>query len=581
MKPTIQDVPRSALAPVQAPLRAVAVFSLFSNMLLLAPAIYMLQVYDRVLNSRSQETLVMLTIVLLGLLLVQGGLEKIRSRLLVRVGTVVETRLRDIVLTQQFGHAVGTDGRTEHAGVRDLRELRGFLGGPALVALLDSPWVPFYVVVIYLLHPVLGAIALGAAIFLFALAYANDVITRAPLKASADAGGRYNNDVNNALRNVDSIEAMGMLPVMLRRWRAHGDATIAPSVHASNRAGSTTAIAKFFRQAIQSVILGTGVALVIDHQATSGVIIAGAILLGRALAPVENAIGHWRSAVSAWTALRRLNDALRGVGSASPVLSLPAPLGRIEVAGLHYAHPGRDAFCIANITFSLRAGEALGIMGPSGCGKSTLLRLLVGAINPAAGTIRLDGADLNQWGEARGRYIGYLPQDVQLFEGTVWENICRMDGEPESTEIVRAARCASAHDMILQLPDGYETQVGVSGTRLSGGQQRLIALARCLYGSPRVVVMDEPAANLDVDGEAAVRLAIAHAKTTGATIIVVSHQLSVLQGMDTFMMMQRGMVKRYGPRAEVLAELEVVQGRARAGKSQPPPARAAATRKLG
>jgi len=575
MKSTHQEFPRSALAPVKGQLCAVAVFSLFSNMLLLAPSIYMLQVYDRVLNSRSLETLVMLTIVLLGLLLVQGGLEKVRSGLLVRVGTIVETQLRDIVLTQQFKHVVNTDSRAEHAGVRDLRELRGFLAGPALIALLDSPWVPFYVVVIYLMHPILGMIALGGAVFLFVLAYANDVITRAPLKASAAAGEKYSNDVNNAMRNIDSIEAMGMLPVMLRRWRTRGDAAIAPAALASQRAGSTTAIAKFFRLAIQSIVLGTGVALVIDPQATSGVIIASSILLGRALAPVENAISHWRSALSAWSAMRRINDALRQVTSTTPVLSLPAPAGRIDVAGLHYAHPGRDALCVAKIEFSLRAGEALGIMGPSGCGKSTLLRLLVGAINPAAGTIRIDGADLNQWGEARGRYIGYLAQDVQLFDGTVWENICRMDGEPESAEIVRAARCASVHELILQLPDGYQTQVGVSGSHLSGGQQRMIGLSRCMYRSPRVIVMDEPAANLDGDGEQAVRQAIAHARTTGATVIVVSHQMSVLQGMDTFMVMQQGSIKRYGPRVEVLRELQVIPGRAGGGKPSAVPAHTA------
>ena len=539
------------LSIVRTPLLAVGFFSLFINALVLTVPLYMLQVFDRVLSSRSYETLIFLTIAAVGILIFLGFLEAVRGRILVRSGMRVETQLAEPVIRAELKAAAQGVSRPTH-GLRDLHEIRAFVTGPALLMIFDSPWVPVYVAVIYLFHPLLGAVAAVGAVILFAIALLNDLLSRRRLDEAQRAGARSTSHVAAAAANSDVVEAMGMMPALLQRWRREALASLSPFAVAADRMSLVVASAKSIRLILQIAIMGVGVGLVLDRQITPGVMIAASILLGRALHPVEAAIGSWKTLLSASAALKRLNELLATEWGRSRAISLPKPEGRLSLKGVAYALPGMASPFIRGVEFNLEAGQSLGIVGSSGAGKTTLARLITGILTPQVGAVRLDEADVGTWrSEDRGRYVGYLPQDPQLFPGTVWENIARMDQHAESEDVIRAARRAYIHSMILRLPQGYETQIGDGGVQLSAGQRRLIALARCLYGDPRLLVLDEPGANLDPDGEEALQRALALATADGLTLVIISHQPRVLARVDRILVMENGLPKMLGPREEV------------------------------
>ena len=536
--------------------RRVAGFSLVSNMLMLVPALYMLQVYDRVLNSRNSTTLIMLTLILLVLLALQGALESARGRLLQRVGVGLDqllgARVFEAILRRNLRAPEGNAIQPLH----DLTTLRQFLGGPGVASLFDAPWAPIYLVVIALIHPWLGLFALASAIVILGLALLNEAVSSKPLleaqqwsmKAGALAGGQ--------LRNAEVAEALGMVDMVRARWSELQDKVLALQSLASERAGKVGKITRFVRLATQSLILGLGALLAIEDVITPGGMIAGSILLGRALAPVEQLIAQWRAWLSARTAHGRLRTLLKDYPAPPKSMPLPAPSGMVTVENVTAAPPGRQVVVLKGLTFQINPGDAVGIVGPSAAGKSSLARLLVGLWRPLNGHVRLDSVNAADWDKTElGPYLGYLPQDVELFEGTVAENIARF-GTIDAEQVVAAARRAGVHDMILRLPAGYETRLGGGGgVVLSSGQTQRIGLARALHGNPRLVVLDEPNANLDDAGEAALLEALRGLKSNGATVVVVTHRSSVLAVLDKLLVLREGQLAYYGPRDLVLEAL--------------------------
>lgn len=547
------DLERS-LAASRGAFVAVGLFSFFINSLMLTVPLYMLQVYDRVLASRSESTLVMLTIVAAGILLTAGFLELARSRVLVRVGGRLDNQLNQPLLSAMLVDRLR--GRSESQGqpLRDLDTMRTFLTGPGLISFFDAPWTPVFILIIFVFHPLLGFVALGGAVFLFFLAILNELLTRRPLKQASTVSINANGFAESSLRNAEVIQAMGMMPGLLRRWLDRHESSLALQAVASDRAGGVAATAKMVRQLLQIAILGVGAYLAIRQIITPGVMIVASIIMARALAPVELAINSWRSFVSARSAYGRLQDLMpqAGFSTDSESMELPPPMGALSVEGAVAAPPGVERPVIKGVSFALGEGELLGLIGPSGAGKSTLARLLVGIWAPAAGHVRLDGADVSQWdAEALGPHIGYLPQDVELFDGTVAENIARFS-DPNGEVVVVAAKRAGAHEMILRLPNGYDTVIGEAGGVLSGGQRQRVALARALYGDPVLIVLDEPNSNLDAEGEEALRAAIADLKTAGKTVVIIAHRPSIMSAVDKLLVLRDGRVEIFGPPAEIL-----------------------------
>lgn len=530
-------------------------FSLVINLLLIVPAVYMLQVFDRVMISRSQETLVMLTVITVVALIVMAALDFVRSQLLARGAVALDKTLGPIVLREMLaGRSRPTPDDAQHA-LRDVSILRAFPAGAPILALFDIPWIPVYIVVISLFHPLLGGVALAGAIVLLVLTIANERLSRAPLEAMQAQSRQAAQFVELSLRNAESIAAMGMAPGVLSSWEDHHHQVLGAQLAASRTASRISAATKFVRQAIQVAVLGVGAYLVIGLDASSGVMIAATILLGRALAPVESVVAGWKALVDARSAYARLDGLLRTRAADKATTTLPAPSGALALERVVFGFPNRPQMVIKGVSLDLAAGETLALIGPSASGKSTLARLIVGIWAPAAGTVRLDGADVAAWPrEALGQYVGYLPQDVELFAGTVAENIARL-GAPDSAAVVAAAQRAAAHDMILRLPDGYDTPIGEAGALLSAGQRQRIALARALYGSPRLVVLDEPNSNLDAEGEAALHAALRQLKKERTTCIVITHRPSLLDIADQVLVLREGAVVRLGTPAEVLAQL--------------------------
>lgn len=555
MNQSASGQPLGPFAVLRPALFAVAFLSLFINALVLVVPLYMLQLFDRVLSSRSYDTLGLLTIAAVGALLVYGALDAIRARLLIRVGLQIETRLADPIIRAELRCASLGIARPTN-GLRDLHELRAFVTGPGVIMLCDSPWVPFYVLLIYAFHPLLGAIALGGAVVLFMIALLNNALTRRPIRESQLASERSLSHVGAASRNADVVEAMGMLSPLLGRWRREALSGLVPFAAAADRMALLISSAKAVRMVLQIVVLAAGVALVIEHQITPGLMIAASILLARALHPVEASIGTWKMLVSALAASKRIKSLLTEVPIEHQAISLPKPEGRLAVEGLAYVLPGTATPFIRGVDLELAPGESLGVVGPSGAGKTTLARLLTGIVRPQMGAVRLDDADVGGWtSDDRGRHIGYLPQEPQLFGGTVWENIARMQEDVKSEEVIRAAQRAYIHNMVLRMPKGYETEIGPDGALLSGGQRRLVALARCLFGDPRLLVLDEPGANLDPDGEVALQRALALASADGVTMVIISHQPRVLARVDKILVMENGMPKLLGPRDQVMSRI--------------------------
>jgi PrtD family type I secretion system ABC transporter len=555
-EPTQPTALEAALREARRGLAVVAALSLFLNLLVLVSPLYMFQVFDRVLPSGHVETLVALTVVAGFALLVLGLLEVIRHQALVRISTWLDRRVSEPVLAASVGEALA--GRAIGAQpLRDLAQLRGFISSESVLPILDAPWTLAFIAVIWLLHPWLGVLALLGTVLLFALALGSEIVMRTPLGEANERWMAAQRRSETALRNAEVVHAMGMLPALLRRWHADNDRALDQHAQASDRGAAIVGMAKFLRLFIQVGILGLGAYLVVGGKLTAGGMIAGSILLSRALAPVEQAIGAWKNLVAARASHGRLQALLRRHLEAAPALRLPLPEGRVSVERLVFAPPGSDRPILKHLEFELVAGDVLAVVGPSGSGKSTLCRLIAGIWAPASGHVRLDGAEVHTWDRADfGRHVGYLPQDVELFAGTVRDNIARMADAPDEA-VIEAARLAGAHDMILRLRDGYATEIGAQGGVLSGGQRQWIGLARAMFGKPRLVVLDEPNASLDQAGEAALIDAIGRLKARGTTVILVAHRPSLLVHVDKLLVLREGAGVLFGPRDEVLPRLMV------------------------
>ncbi|MDW7748014.1 type I secretion system permease/ATPase [Halomonas sp.] len=544
-----------ALGACRGGFASVGFFSLFVNLLMLVPAIYMLQVYDRVLSTRSTETLLMLTLVVVFLFAIMGLLELVRSRMLVRIGNRLDLLLNERIYRSMFRRSLLSEGSPSSQPIDDLSTLRQFLAGNGLLAFFDAPWVPVYLAVLFLFHPWLGIFATTAGLVLLALALVGEKITK-PLFAEANAEQIKARELAASnLRNAEVLHAMGMLPGIMGRWSRRRHHFLAEQSRANDRGEALSSVSRVLRLLAQSLILGLGAWLVLRAEITPGMLIAGAIIMGRALAPIDRLIGTWKGFVSARGAYGRLDELLTKIPVEENGMSLPPPQGEVRVEDVAAAPPGGQVPTLRGIQLAVPAGEHVGIIGPSAAGKSTLARVLLGIWPPLSGTARLDGADITRWNrEEVGPYIGYLPQDIELFEGTIAENIARF-GEVDSDKVVVAARKAGVHEMVLAMPGGYDTPIGAGGSGLSGGQRQRIALARALYGDPVLVVLDEPNASLDDRGEHALRAAMVALKREGVTLFVISHRVSVLKGMDTLLLMREGQIQMSGPRDEVMAQL--------------------------
>lgn len=529
------------------------VFSFFINLLMLVSPLYMLQVYDRVLGSRNEYTLLMLTVIALMMLMVLGGLEFLRSQVLVRIGNRIDGKLAERLFTAVYRRSLEMPSGSRTQPLQDLLNLRQFLTGQGLFAFFDAPWTPLFLAVIFMMHPLLGLVALGGAVVLFALAILTEVSTRKPLQAANMEAIKATGFAETNLRNAEVVQAMGMLPGLRQRWFANQQRMLSLQALASDRAGAISAVTKFVRIAVQVLILGVGAFLAIRHEITPGMMIAGSIIMGRALAPVEQAIGAWKHFIAARTAYSRLTELFQKYPAARERMPLPPPKGAVSLEQVVAVPPGSQTVTLRGIGFNVEAGEAIGIIGPSAAGKSTLARIIVGVWGVYAGKVRIDGADIQSWDrEALGPHIGYLPQDVELFNGTIAENIARF-GEVDSAAVVDAARRAGVHDLILRLPQGYDTLIGEGGSALSAGQRQRVGLARALYGDPVLVVLDEPNSNLDEEGEAALLAAIQEMKARGCTVFVIAHRPNVLAAVDKIMVLREGNLQLFGPRQEVLA----------------------------
>ena len=536
---------------------AVALFSGVINILALSGSIYMLQVYDRVLPSQSVPTLIGLSILLTGLYIVSGGLDFVRARIMVRLGNRVDAELSPRV----FRAVQQLPLKTQSAGdgmqpMRDLDAIRNFMSGLGLPAMLDLPWIPIYLLFVYLLHPVLALVALIGALFLIALTLLTEYRSSAPMKYAAAAGSLRLSLAETVRRNAETIQAMGITASLAKRYDAVNRAYLEHQLAAADATGGIGNATKVVRLLLQSAVLGLGAYFVIQNELSPGAIIAASISVSRALSPIETAIAHWKGFVSARLAARRLNDLLYNTAEIDrPGVALPAPTKSLQAEQLVVAGPGQREPIIRNVSFTIEAGDALGVIGPSGSGKSTLARTLVGvwqAINPQ-GAVRLDGATLDQWNEtALGRHIGYMPQDVELFPGTIAENIGRFDSEAPSDAIVAAATAAGSHDMIVRLPEGYQTRIGEGGRTLSGGERQRVALARALYGEPFLVVLDEPNANLDAPGDAALTEAVLSVRRRGGVAVVIAHRPSALAAINKVLVLANGQTRGFGPKEEVL-----------------------------
>jgi ATP-binding cassette subfamily C protein EexD len=535
---------------------SIGLFSMFVNLLMLTPAIYMLQVYDRVVTSGSESTLLMLTLVMLLMMGTMGGLEWVRSRIMVRISTKMDSLLGGRFYDASFKQALYSGGMQASAQpLSDLTGLRQFMTGNGLFAFFDSPWVPIYIGIMFIFHPWFGWVAIASVIVLSTIAVINEKVTSKIIKEANQEHMSATQFTSKNLRNAEVVESMGMLGRIRERWYAKNRKVLALQGIASDRAGILTSMSKTIRMIVQSLVLGLGAYLAINQEITPGLMIAGSILLGRALAPIDQMIGVWKQFVGARGQYQRLNDMLKKIGEEPERMSLPAPQGHIQSDNVVIAPPGSRTPVIKGVSFEVSPGEMVGIIGPSAAGKSTLARAILGIWPTMSGKMRLDGADVFQWDrEELGNHIGYLPQDIELFDGTISDNIARF-GEVDPEEVVRAAKQAGVHEMVLQLPEGYDTVIGGSGGVLSGGQRQRIGLARALYGSPRLIVLDEPNSNLDDQGEAALATALQSIRETEATTFIITHRASVLSQVQKLMVLKEGALVNFGERDKVLAEL--------------------------
>ncbi len=558
----------AALADCRRAFWGVALFSAIVNLLMLAGPIYMLQVYDRVLASRNVPTLVALTIFLVGAYAFQGILDLIRSRIVVRGSALLDRRLGETVHGAVIAlGARGGNAAQAHQPLRDLDQIRSFMTGTGPIAIVDLPWIPFFLAICFLIHPWIGILALAGAIILVAITIQTERASRGHAKSVNESSGLRTTMAEAGRRNVASVVAMGMAGALAARWAKVNERHVDAVGRSSDVVNSYGSLTKVLRLLMQSAILGLGAYLVIRQEMTAGAMIAASIMMGRALAPIETAIGNWRGFVAARDSVTRLSATLARLPADRGLTDLPKPTGSLSVENVTVAAPNGKTAILTNVHFRLAAGEVLGVIGPNGSGKSSLSRVILGIWPAARGSVRLDNAALDQWDpDALGRHLGYMSQMVELFPGTVAENIARMAPEPDSAAVLRAAQAAGAHDMILRLPGGYDTMVGDGGEGLSIGQQQRIAIARALYGDPFLVLLDEPSANLDGEGETALQNAIKQLKLRRAIVIVVVHRRSALALCDKVLVVLNGQQRDFGPRDEVLRRM-----------SAPPAAPAAGT----
>src|SRR5471032_544673 len=551
-------------------LLSVGCFTALINLLMLVPSIYMLQVYDRVLTSQNETTLVMLTLMVVGFFAFIGLLEVVRSFIVIRIGSALERRLNLRVYQAAFErNLLRGEG---HAGqsLGDLTQIRQFLTGPALFAFFDAPWFPIYLLVIFLFNPWLGVFASVGALLLIALACLNESMTKKPLGEASGYSQRSTQLATSHLHNAETIQAMGMLGALRKRWFQVHSRFLARQNRASDTGAVITSLSKMLRLCLQSLVLGLGALLVIKGEMTAGMMIAGSILMGRVLSPIDQLIAVWKQWSTAKLAYQRLDGLLREFPETQGQMSLPAPQGQVAFEQVSAGPPGKRIATLHQVSFSLAPGEVLGVLGASGSGKSTLARVLVGVWPTLGGTVRLDGADIHRWNrDDLGPYIGYLPQDIELFSGSIAENIARFR-EADPQKVVEAAQHAGVHEMILRMPQCYDTVLGEDGGGLSGGQKQRVALARALYGEPSLVVLDEPNSNLDTVGEAALAGAIAHMKAQGTSVILVTHRSSALAQADKLLVLSDGRLQAFGPSHDVLKALSSNQaGNQPANQEQP------------
>lgn len=537
---------------------------------MLVPAFYMLQVYDRVVTSGSIPTLIALTVVMLVLMITMGSLEWVRSRIMVRVSTRLDTYINKRLFDASFKQALYSGGaNTSAQPLSDLTGLRQFLTGNGLFAFFDAPWVPIYIAIMYLFHPYFGAVAVVSVIILITIALINERATSGMLAEANKENMGATQYTSKNLRNSEVIESMGMLSSIRDIWQEKNQRVLAMQGIASDRAGILTSLSKTIRMIVQSLVLGLGAYLAVQQEISPGLMIAGSILLGRALGPIDQMIGVWKQFVGARSQYGRLNELLGKVAEDPERMSLPAPTGEIRVEQVMVAPPGSRVPVVRGVSFAAPAGSMTGIIGPSAAGKSTLARALLGIWPTSGGKVRLDGADIFSWNrDELGPHIGYLPQDIELFEGTISENIARF-GDIDAEKVVTAAKLAGVHEMILRLPEGYDTVIGVSGGSLSGGQRQRIGLARAVYGDPKLVVLDEPNSNLDDQGEGALAQALSELRAKGTTVFIITHRGSVLSQVDTLLVMKEGTQTLFGPKDQVLRELNSNAKAATAAHLQP------------
>jgi PrtD family type I secretion system ABC transporter len=535
----------------------VGVMSIMINLLYLTGSIFMLEVYDRVLPSRSVPTLVGLIILAGGLYVAQGVLDLIRGRILGRVGTSLDEALNNRVFDTVVRLPLIVGGRNEGLQpLRDLDNVRSFLGSMGPGAFFDLPWLPFYLAICFAFHVMIGLTALVGAIILVTLTIITEFLSRTPAKEAMGLAARRNDLAATSRRNAEVLVAMGMSGRLTRRWSEANQKYLAGNQRASDVAGGLGAVAKVMRMTLQSAVLAVGAYLVIHQEATAGIIIAGSILSARALAPVDLAIAHWKGFVAARQSWHRLNRLLESLPARPVPTLLQSPSSKLSVEAVSIVPPGDQKVIVQDVTFELQAGNGLGVIGPSGSGKSSLVRALVGVWQPFRGKVRLDGAALDQWSsDVLGRHVGYLPQDVELFAGSVAQNICRFDFEASPESILAAAKEAGVHEMIIKMRDGYDTQIGEQGTALSAGQAQRVALARALFGNPFLIVLDEPNSNLDTEGDEALTRAVRGARERGAIVVVVAHRPIGIEAVDQLLVLKDGRMQAFGPKEQVLGQV--------------------------
>ncbi len=547
-----EDEIKSAISASRSAFIGIGILSFLINILMLTGPLFMLQVYDRVMTSGSLSTLAALAMLTAVLYAMTGFFDLVRTRIVSRVSVEIDQRLSDRIFKASLRRSLFKQGASTSA-LRDLDTVRQFASGPAPMIFFDAPWTPIYLLVIFLVHWILGFAALAGAALILGLTLLSERTAREPLAEANKSAMKSLDMADSAQRNVEALAAMGMTEAYRKRWQKASGEALGWQINAADRIGSTASLGKAVRLLLQSMMLAVGAALAISGDISSGSIIAGTIIFGRALAPVEQGVGQWKSFVKARESFSKLRQLLKDEPEPPIRTALPPPKGLLEVSQLRVAAPDTRKLILANLNFVVKPGELCAVIGPSASGKSTLARTLVGLWPPFSGTISIDGADLQQWNpEALGRYMGYLPQDVELFSGTVRENISRFRDDAADAAVIEAAQMAHAHDMILALPQGYDTQLGSFGTYLSAGQRQRIGLARALFGDPVFLVLDEPNANLDRLGDEALTSALAGMKKRGQAVVLISHRVQAMGLADTLLYVDRGVQRAFGPQAEVM-----------------------------